>query len=678
MFGRLLSILRFGQPYLKRYWGRFVAGILLGALFGLSNASFVWATKTIFERLDPNKSKQSELVLTNTGPSSLGWSMATNQTIQASPTTGTLAAGSSTNLSLTVSADSNGTGALKGKLSEKSGEFGKALKKMAADASDAFMAFIDPWLPLAGRKTDWRQIMGGFLLLPVLVALRSFLGYLSSYCMNWVSERMMNDLRYDVLAKLYQLSLDFFNRSTMGDLLTRINNDTSVLHKTMTNGLSDIVKEPFTILASLAALLWLDWKLTLVAIVFLPLCIVPLIILGKKVRKAVKASLSANISQSSLLVEAISSIRVVKAFGLEADSLKRFGDYCKQIIHHDMKSVQARELVNPLVETISMLGLGLLIVFIFISGTQLHELVAFLTGVILMFAPIKKLATVHVLFQQASVGIERLQQLFAEQPSVKELADGKQLSGFNKEIRFENVSFAYKDKTVIENLNLTIPRGTKLGIVGETGSGKSTLVNLLFRFYDTTKGAVKIDGQDIRELSVLSLRERMALVSQDIVIFDQSVADNIACGKKGASKEEVVAAAKAAYAHDFIENLPQGYDSRAGERGVTLSGGQRQRLCIARAFVRNAPILVLDEATANLDARTEGEVQAAIDRLEENRTVVCVAHRIATLANMDRIIVLENGNIVEDGTFAELLAKNGIFCDLARRQGIYAPTGGSK
>lgn len=665
MFRSILSILRFGRPYLQRYWGRFVAGILLGVLFGVSNASFIWATQTIFGRLDPSNSQQPDIVLVNQGPGELNWLVGTNHSLHISPTNGVLAAGGSTNLTVIPEA---GKGAATGVEKVKESLLGDSLKKAGAAIASA----LDPWLPRAGRPIDWRQILGGFLLLPVLVATRSFLGYLSSYCMNWVSERMMNDLRYEVLEKLYQLSLDFFNRSTIGDLLTRINNDTSVLHKTMTNGLSDIVKEPFTILASLIYLLYLDWKLTLVALVFLPVCIVPLIILGKKVRKAVKASLTANISQSSLFVEAITSIRVVKAFGLEADSLKRFGDYCKQIIHHDMKSVQARELVNPLVETISMLGLGLLVVFIFVSGTQLDELVAFLTGVILMFTPIKKLAGVHVLFQQASVGIERLQNLFAEQPSVKELADGRRLAGFEKEIRFENVSFAYKDKTVIEGLNLTIPRGTKLGVVGETGSGKSTLVNLLFRFYDTTQGAVKIDGQNIRELSVLSLREHMALVSQDIVIFDQTVAENIACGRKGATNDEVIAAAKSAYAHDFIEQLPEGYATKAGERGVTLSGGQRQRLCIARAFVRNAPILVLDEATANLDARTEGEVQAAIDKLEENRTVVCVAHRIATLKTMDRIIVLKDGRIVEDGTFAGLLAQNGIFNDLARRQGIYS------
>lgn len=690
MIGRILSILRFGQPYLKRYWGRFAAGILLGALFGLSNASFIWAAKTIFERLDPNKSRHSEIVLTNQGPATLGWSATTNKSFSITPSDGVLAAGGSTNLAVTVIEEKGLNAVLgdgKGELKEDATQTGffhqlkikarlkiQHFKEAAAVQAENLQTFIDPWLPKAGRQVDWRQVLGGFLLLPVLVAIRSFLGYFSSYCMNWVSERMMNDLRYDVLAKLYQLSLDFFNRSTMGDLLTRINNDTSVLHKTMTNGLSDIVKEPFSILASLIYLLVLDWKLTVVAVIFLPLCIIPLVVLGKKVRRATKASLSANISQSSLLVEAITSIRVVKAFGLEADSLKRFRDYCKQIIHHDMKSVQARELVNPLVEIISMLGLGLLIIYIFVSGIQFHELVAFLMAVVLMFTPIKKLASVHVLFQQATVGIERLQNLMAEQPSVKEFAEGKKLTEFKKEIRFEKVSFAYKDKTVIHDLDLIVPCGTKLGIVGVTGSGKSTLVNLLFRFYDPTSGAVKVDGHDLRELSTLDLRQHMALVSQDIVIFDQSIADNIACGRKGATRTEVIAAAKSAFAHEFIEKLPQGYDTPTGERGVTLSGGQRQRLCIARAFVRDAPILVLDEATASLDAETEGEVQAAIDRLEENRTVICVAHRIATLASMDRIIVLKEGRIIEDGTFKELLTTNGVFSDLARRQGIYSGT----
>jgi ABC-type multidrug transport system fused ATPase/permease subunit len=266
----------------------------------------------------------------------------------------------------------------------------------------------------------------------------------------------------------------------------------------------------------------------------------------------------------------------------------------------------------------------------------------------------------------------RLAELFREEPRVKEPANPRPLGHFQSTLAFDNVSFAYADRKVLRDFTLAIPRGLKLGIAGESGSGKTTLVNLLFRFYDPTRGAVLIDGLDVREVSPRDLRRQMALVSQDVVLFDQTVAENIACGKPGATPAEVEAAAKAAFAHDFILQLPQGYDTRIGERGVTLSGGQRQRLAIARAFVRDAPILVLDEATASLDSKAEAEVQAAIDRLAEHRTVICVAHRLSTLAGMDRIVVLSEGRIIEQGGFNELLAAAGAFAAMANRQGIFA------
>jgi ATP-binding cassette, subfamily B, bacterial MsbA len=606
----LKDILTFGRPYLRRYWVRLALGIFLGVLFGLSNASFVWASRTVFERLSPPTEAKAEAADTGTAPS---W-----------------------------------------------------LRSIGASVESA----VDPWLPRMGRPLDWRQMAGGFFLLPFLVGLRSFLGYASTYCMCWVSQRMIYDLRYDVLAQLYRQSLDFFNRSAMGDLITRINYDTAMLHKAMTNGLSDIIKEPFTVAAVLVALGFVNWKLTLLAVVFLPLCSIPLVVLGRKVRRAAKASVAANVSQASLLIEALAGIRVVKAFGLESRSLERFVELSRKIIHHDMKSVQARELVNPLVETISMLGLGLLVVFIFATRTNVPDLVSFMTGVTLMFTPFKKLASVHVMFQQASVGVERLAQVMHAQPSVQEAVQPAALKAFGKEIRFDRVHAAYGETQVLQELSLTIPRGYKLGVAGESGSGKSTLVNLLFRFYDPTQGTITLDGVNVREVSLADLRAQMALVSQEIVLFDMTVAENIACGKPDATRAEIEAAARAAYAHDFIMQLPQGYDTRIAERGENLSGGQRQRLCIARAFVRNAPILVLDEATSALDSQAEAEVQAAIERLEENRTVICVAHRLSTLRNMDRIIVLARGRIAEEGTFDELLRRGGVFADMARRQGI--------
>ena len=277
-----------------------------------------------------------------------------------------------------------------------------------------------------------------------------------------------------------------------------------------------------------------------------------------------------------------------------------------------------------------------------------------------------------MLFQQTAVGVDRLFQLFREKPTVCTKPDARPLPAFNDSLAFESVNFSYAAKPVLQDLSLVIPRGTKLGVAGESGSGKSTLLNLIFRFHDPTGGVVRIDGQDLRDVALSDLRSQLALVSQEVVVFDQTIAENIACGKPNATRADVEAAAREAFAHEFIMELPQGYDTRVGERGVTLSGGQRQRLVIARAFVRNAPILVLDEATAALDSRAEAEVQKVIDQFAAHRTVICVAHRLSTLASMDRIVVLSEGRIVEQGRYQELLRAGGPFAQMAQRQGIRA------
>ena len=287
--------------------------------------------------------------------------------------------------------------------------------------------------------------------------------------------------------------------------------------------------------------------------------------------------------------------------------------------------------------------------------------------------PIRKLAVLHVMLEQSLVAVNRLMQILEEVPTVKPPTQPRRVSAFRSEIRFRQVSFAYEEQPVLTGLNLAIQRGQKIGMAGESGSGKSTVVNLLFRFYDPTQGSITIDGVDLRELAPGDLRGLMALVSQEVVIFDQTVAENIAAGCPGVTREQVEAAAQAAFAHEFIIRLPQGYDTPVGERGASLSVGQRQRLSIARAFVRNAPVLVLDEATAALDSNSEAEVQAAIERLEENRTVLCVAHRLSTLAQMDRVVVLSRGRVIEEGGFDELLRKDGSFAAMARKQGILGP-----
>jgi len=607
----IFTVLRFGWGYLRRYWARLACAVAASFVFALSNGSFIWATQTMTERF------------------------------------------------------SQGAISIK-KENSRPSAFAAGVRRF----NESVQCAMDPWLPRVGQALDWRQIAGVLLFLPLLVSVRSAADYLSNYCMGWVGERVIRDMRLDIMEKLSTLSLDFFTRSTTGDLLTRINVDSQNLLRALRVGGADLCKEPFTVVVVLGGLFWLDWRLTLCAMVLLPLCLFPLIVLGKKARRAMKASLEANISQSSQLVELLGGIRVIKAYNLEVEEIARFRKTSGQLVHAGMKGVQAKELVNPIIEVVSMFGLGLLLLYIFGSGRSGAELISFLVGIMMLVLPVRKLAAVHILFEQASVGAQRLMEILNEKPKVTEPPDPQPLGAFHSALVFDNVTFAYGDKPVLRDFSLTIPRGFKLGIAGESGSGKTTLVNLLFRFYDPTSGAIKLDGHDLRSVSLRELRQQLALVSQDVTLFDQTVAENIACGKPGASHSEIEVAAEAAFAHDFITQLPSGYNTRVGERGATLSGGQCQRVAIARAFVRDAPILVLDEATAQLDAKSEAEVQVAIDRLAEHRTVICVAHRLSTLSGMDRIIVLAEGRMVEAGRFDELLRQRGVFADMATRQGI--------
>jgi subfamily B ATP-binding cassette protein MsbA len=504
------------------------------------------------------------------------------------------------------------------------------------------------------------------------VGLRGLSRYLSAWSMAYVSENVVNDLRCDVLTKLQSLSMDYFNRSTMGDLLMRVNGDTAALNQCLSVGFTDSIKEPFTMIGIVIALCAIDWKLTIAALILTPLCLIPIATLGRRARHAAAAGTRARISQSSLLVEMLSGIRVVKALNLESEQTQRFRVFSKDLVRSSIKGVQAREKINPIIETFSMLGLGLLIIYVFYSHRTTPEMVAFLSGMLLFFSPVKKLASLHILLQESKIGVDRLAQILTEEPSVREKADARPLPGLTTAIRFRGVDFAYDKQPVLQEIDLEIRRGMKLGVAGENGSGKSTLVNLLLRFYDPTAGTVEIDGTNLRDARLPDLRRLIGLVSQEVVIFDQSIAGNIACAKPGTTREEIEAAARAAGCHDFIMQLPEGYETRVGERGVLLSGGQRQRISIARAFVRDAPIIVLDEATASLDARAEAEIQATVDRLEEHRTVICVAHRLSTLASMDWIVVLAAGRIIEQGTYHDLLSGDGSFARMARQQGLTA------
>ena len=613
----LVRIFRFLGPYLRPYRRRQAAGIAFGVAFGAMNGLIIFAINFFGKRLSPDNDASTAITVPPATP----------------------------------------------------GFFG-ALHHGLAEAGASLLNAVDPWLPQITGPLGWRQIVGGLMILPILAGVRGLLSYLSSYCISWVGENVTNDLRIAVLRKLNSLSLDYFDRSRMGDMLTRVQGDTAAIQNCLDRGVSDSVKEPFTILAVLIGLLATDWKLTVIALFLIPLCIIPIRVLGKKLRRVNQEGIGQTVSQSSLLVESLGAIRIVKAFTLEATQLARFVGHSNELKRLNMKRVQARQMVNPIVEVISMFGLGVLVVYILLAHVLFAKIAAFLFGVILFQNSFKKLAFLHVIFKEVGVAIARLAEIMHLEPTVKEAAHPLPLPPFRDAVTLAGVRFGYGDREVLKGIDLRIVRGSKIGIAGESGSGKSTLLNLLLRFYDPTGGSIRIDGADFREVAVADLRGQIALVSQEVVLFDMTVAENIGCGRPGATRAEIEAAARAAYAHDFILQMPEGYETRIGERGVRLSGGQRARLAIARAFVRDAPILILDEPTAALDAEAEEEVQRALDRLAEHRTVVCVAHRLATLQPMDRILVLSKGEIVEDGKFPDLVRGGGLFSRMAAQQGI--------
>jgi subfamily B ATP-binding cassette protein MsbA len=612
-------VFRFGWPYLRRYWKRLALGILLGVVFASSNASFVGLTNIMAQRLDPSAARLDQARPDAGGPTAAAPAQAVT---------------------------------------------GRVL--------DGVMAKLDPWLPRHDRKPDWKQLLGVMLLVPAVMTVRGLAGYFSAYFMGWVSERVVNVLRVEVVTRLSQLSLDYFNRARLGDLVTRINSDTAALQRCLGVGFENLIKEPVTILTVLAGMLYVNPKLALIAAVSLPLTVIPIRYLGRKARRAGKGGREATEKQANLMIEFLGGIRVVKAFGLEKPHIDRFQRHSRELVHHSMKGLQAKEQINPIIEVFAAVGFTVMVVLVFLTGGTVAGTLAFLVGALLIYQPVRKLGSIHLTFQNTSAAVERLAQVLEEKPTVVERPGARVLDGFRDGIEFDHVSFAYEEQPVLRDVSVRIPRGMKLGVVGKTGSGKSTFINLLFRFYDPTAGTIRIDGTDLRDVTLASLRQQMALVSQEVVIFDQTAAENIACGRLGATPAEVEAAARGANADGFIRQLPQGYQTLVGERGVTLSGGQRQRLAIARAFVRNSPVLVLDEATAALDSQSEAEVQAAIDQLAVQRTVVCIAHRLSTLAGMDKIIVFDEGRIVEEGGFDELLRRDGLFADLAARQGIRA------
>jgi subfamily B ATP-binding cassette protein MsbA len=495
-----------------------------------------------------------------------------------------------------------------------------------------------------------------------LFALRGAVNFAHTYLTDYVGARIVADLRSAIHRHLQFLPLSFFQRHPTGTLLARMNSDTALARTALTDSVVSLARDVTSVLALVGVAFWSDWVLATIAVVVFPASVLPVMRLSKRIKRHTRRGQVTTGRLTTLLQESIQGNRIVKAFGMEEYEIRRFGMENDRLFKQHMRTSRTKALVAPSMEMLAALAIGAVVWYggftVIGGGRTQGQFLAFLTAMFLMYQPFRNVAKTYALLQQGFVGAERVFEILDARSEVRESPNAVTLAGISRAIEFDDVSFGYGRKMVLKNINLKIGVGEVVALVGMSGVGKSTLADLIPRFYDVTQGTITIDGIDIRSVSLTSLRAQIGLVSQHTFLFDDTVRNNIAYGTPGKSLEDVIEAAKAGHAHEFIMELPQGYDTMVGELGMTLSGGQRQRLAIARALLKNAPILILDEATSSLDTDSERLVQEALDRLISRRTVLVIAHRLSTIRNASRIAVLVNGSIVEEGTHEELMTRD--------------------
>ena len=498
--------------------------------------------------------------------------------------------------------------------------------------------------------------------------------YISSYLMADVGQRVVMDLRNALYRHILGQSAGFFAQRTTGQLLSRINNDVSQVQQAVSETAGDLARESLTIVGLVGMMFWYDPMLTLVCLTSAPLIVYPLVRLGQRVRRTTKRSQEALELISHVSTEAFTGHRIVKAFGTEEHETRKFGRAGYHLFRTNMKVTAALATLPPLMELLGGLGTALALWYgsgqIASGRLSEGEFFSFLAAVFMMYGPAKKLSRVNANLQQAIAASERIFEMMDTHTEVKEIAGATDMPPFMRSIEFQEVGFGYEDGPgrILRNVSFRVAAGQMIAIVGRSGAGKTTLVNLLPRFYDVSSGCIVVDGSDLRSVTLKSLRQQIGIVTQETVLFDDSVANNIAYGTENATREAIEAAARAANAYDFVAALPKGFETFIGERGQRLSGGQRQRLAIARALLKNAPILVLDEATSALDTESELLVQEALANLMMNRTSFVIAHRLSTIRRADAIIVLDRGRVTEIGRHDDLLARSGTYATLYEMQ----------
>jgi subfamily B ATP-binding cassette protein MsbA len=532
---------------------------------------------------------------------------------------------------------------------------------ICAGANTGLLAFVNKGIPyFYSAETPRSTIILIALVLPAVALIRGLADFITRYQIRWVGSRVVMDLRNAIFKKLNELSLSYFVSSRSGELIARTTNDPMAAENAVSVVVEDLAKQPLTLIGAVGYLIYIDPWLAFISLVLFPICIIPVAIFGRKLRRFTREAQQRVADLVSVLQETIGGVRVVKAFGMEAYEGRRFGDQNLAFFGRTMKGVKANTSVEPMIVFISSFGCSLVLIYVWARGMPVSDFLTYAMALFMMYEPVKKISRIHLQVQQALSSADRIFDLLDTPVDVKERPGAVAFTGPVQSITFDKVAFAYgQERTILDGVALEVRGGQRIAIVGGSGSGKTTLVNLLPRFYDVTGGTMKINGRDVREFTIASLRRLMGIVTQDTVLFNDTVANNISYGSKEASREEMMAAAKRAYAHSFIMEMPQQYETVIGDLGVRLSGGQKQRLAIARAMLRNPPIMILDEATSALDTESERLVQSALHELMTGRTVFAIAHRLSTITDCDRIIVLDKGRIIESGTHDELLALNG-------------------
>ncbi|PLY08300.1 MAG: lipid A export permease/ATP-binding protein MsbA [Desulfuromonas sp.] len=530
-----------------------------------------------------------------------------------------------------------------------------------AVAAKLVQPFID-WIVVEVRADliKWVPLM--------VIGLALFKGgarYFQEYFIRTVGQLVMRDIRDEVFGHTLSLSMRYFSRSSTGSIMSRVTNDVTIMQSAVAEVLVGLLKEGMTLVALTGVAFYTDWKLAAIAFVILPLAGGPASAIGKRIKGYSRRGQAAMGDVTMVLEQALSGIKVIKSFGTEEDEDRKFRrqnnayySFISKVIQYDAASSPAMEFFGALGGAgVAWYGLHR----VFVGTLTQGEFFSVIAAVIFMYTPAKKLSKLYNRVQQALGAAERVFELRSEPLEIQDRQDAIEMPRVRGEVVFDRVGFAYDDEAVLEDISFTAAPGEVVALVGSSGAGKTTVVGLLNRFYDVSFGSIRIDGQDIREVSLDSLRANLALVDQETFLFNDSVAGNIAYGRDEVCEKDVAEAARQAYADDFIRQLPEGYATVIGDRGVRLSGGQRQRVCIARAILRDAPILILDEATSALDTESEAMVQQALHNLMQNRTTLVIAHRLSTIMHADKILVLDKGHIVEHGRHQELLQNGGIY-----------------